>query len=230
MLAAALVVTLGFFSNRATSKLPQDVRSLYLSRFRPFDDGRANNKPQSASDNDEAPWRSRGPPRAPTEKAVSELWNELVKAYGSQELALLAASKNPTVLNPLYTSPPQIVPRSKAALVGVMGSEEGALEIMELNPAILQCGAALSKQEAAEIRTFAVARAAFDKVPRAFTKVLLGTILFSIALNIVLRGSDDPTAQQLSSLLGPALGSVGGSIFAATAINAARTQAQKPDP
>ena len=64
---------------------------------------------------------------------------------------LQAVQQNPTILNPAYTSPPGLVSRSKAALVEVLG-EEGALEVMLLNPAVLQCGETLREQPAGQIR------------------------------------------------------------------------------
>ena len=75
----------------------------------------------------------------------------LKAAYGSEALALQAVQQNPTILNPAYTSPPGLVGRSKAALVEVLG-EEGALEVMLQNPAVLQCGESLREQPAGQIR------------------------------------------------------------------------------
>ena len=75
----------------------------------------------------------------------------LKAAYGSEARALQAVQQNPTILNPAYTSPPGLVSRSKAALVEVLG-EEGALEVMLQNPAVLQCGESLREQPAGQIR------------------------------------------------------------------------------
>ena len=70
---------------------------------------------------------------------LDALWAVLKEAYVTEADALRAVTQNPTVLNPLYTNPPELVTRSKEALVEVMGEEE-ALEVMLKNPAVLQCG------------------------------------------------------------------------------------------
>ena len=100
-----------------------------------------------------------------TEREVVTLWQTLVRAFGSQDLALRAVVANPSVVNPLYTKTPELVRASKQALVEVMGSEAEAIEVMLLNPAVLQCGDGLRLQPAGQIRSFAGFRAVVDRVP-----------------------------------------------------------------
>ena len=100
-----------------------------------------------------------------TEREVVTLWQTLVRAFGSQDLALRAVVANPSVVNPLYTKTPELVRASKQALVEVMGSEAEAIEVMLLNPSVLQCGDGLRLQPAGQIRSFAGFRAVVDRVP-----------------------------------------------------------------
>ena len=100
-----------------------------------------------------------------TEREVVTLWQTLVRAFGNQDLALRAVVANPSVVNPLYTKTPELVRASKQALVEVMGSEAEAIEVMLLNPSVLQCGDGLRLQPAGQIRSFAGFRAVVDRVP-----------------------------------------------------------------
>ena len=117
-------------------------------------------------------------------KELDALWSVLKKAYGTEADALRAVTQNPTILNPLYTNPPEIVTRSKEALVEVMGEEE-ALEVMLKNPAILQCGSLLAKQPAGQIKSFANVRQAADSLPDEAPIYFLGTALALFAFAVI---------------------------------------------
>jgi hypothetical protein len=108
-----------------------------------------------------------------SERDVVTLWQTLVRAYGGQDLALRAVVANPSVVNPLYTKSPELVRASKQALVEVMGSEAAAIEVMLLNPAVLQCGDGLRLQPAGQIRSFAGFRAVVDRVPPSVSRAVL---------------------------------------------------------
>jgi hypothetical protein len=149
------------------------------------------------------------------EREVVTLWQALVRAYGSQELALQAVQANPAVVNPLYTTGPELVRTSKQALIDVMGSEAAAIEVMLLNPAVLQCGDGLRLQPAGQIRSFASFRAAVDRVPPAVSRGLLVGFVGVGSLNFVFVRSDDPVVQQLAATVKPVLGAVCASLFLA---------------
>ena len=150
-----------------------------------------------------------------TEREVVTLWQTLVRAFGSQDLALRAVVANPSVVNPLYTKTPELVRASKQALVEVMGSEAEAIEVMLLNPAVLQCGDGLRLQPAGQIRSFAGFRAVVDRVPPSVraqpyphphphphphlhprpnqvSRAVLVLFVGVLALNFVFVRSDDP--------------------------------------
>ena len=147
---------------------------------------------------------------------VAALWIALVAAYGSDTLALQACRQNPQVVNPLYTSPPGLIGRSKAALVEVMGSHEKAIEVMLKNPAVLQCGVALMKSDAAEIEGFANIRGVLDSLPKETPTVALALLLASFAASVV-----DPAA---ASTVKPFLGAFGGGSFLIALYAASKSQ------
>eukprot|EP00908_Phaeocystis_cordata_P027359 Transcript_9914.p2 GENE.Transcript_9914~~Transcript_9914.p2 ORF type:complete len:368 (-),score=94.44 Transcript_9914:105-1136(-) len=121
------------------------------------------------------------------QKDVAALWKAVKTAYGTEADALSAVRANPQILNPAYTSPPGLVGRSKAALVAVLGEKE-ALEVMLKNPAVLQCGNSLREQPPAQLRSFANARSAVDRLPAGAPAALLGTL--SLLLLFVLGGKN----------------------------------------
>jgi len=157
-----------------------------------------------------------------TEREVVTLWQTLVRAFGNQDLALRAVVANPSVVNPLYTKTPELVRASKQALVEVMGSEAEAIEVMLLNPSVLQCGDGLRLQPAGQIRSFAGFRAVVDRVPPSVSRAVLVLFVGGVALNFVLVRSDDPEVQQLAATVKPVLGAVCASLFLA-AISLAAT-------
>jgi len=150
-----------------------------------------------------------------SERDVVTLWQTLVRAYGGQDLALRAVVANPSVVNPLYTKTPELVRASKQALVEVMGSEAAAIEVMLLNPAVLQCGDGLRLQPAGQIRSFAGFRAVVDRVPPSVSRAVLVFFVGIGSLNFVFVRSDDPAVQQLAATVKPVLGAVCVSLFLA---------------
>lgn len=159
---------------------------------------------------------ARGATPKPALSDVALLWKEMVKAYGSEELALRAAAQNKQLINPKYTAPPRLIPDSKAALVKAMGSEEEAIEIMLKNPAVLQCGSYMATTPASEIRNFANVRGVLDSVPRAVSLASLGLILVAVVANIALKDTDASSVQQLLALARPLVGGIGAVVFIAT--------------
>eukprot|EP00967_Tisochrysis_lutea_P133731 scaffold235169_cov31-Tisochrysis_lutea.AAC.1 len=207
LLAISLSVSPAFFTQlggaRASGRtLPLSVKQVYTARFR------------LAGAQSEQPRAARGVPPPPSEAVVAGLWSACVKAYGSEELALRAVTQNPSILNPLYTDPPSVISNSKAALVEVLGSEDDAIDVMLQNPAVLQCGSALSRQQAEEIRSFARVRQLLDSSPPWAPSASLGLIFVALTLDIALRGN--PDAQPLLAILKPSLGAVGAGVFGLT--------------
>ena len=191
-----------------TMRLPPAVLAAYESRFRPL--------------NEPPPARRFGKdvaPKAVTERDVESLYKTLVRAFGGrQDLALQAVEANPTIIHPLYTAPPGIIGASKKALVDVMGSEAAAIEVMLLNPAILQCGDSVRLQPADQVKSFASIRASLDKVPPSVSRGLVYAVGAAVSLQFVLVRSDDPTVQQLYETTKPLLGAAGASIFIAAVV------------
>jgi hypothetical protein len=141
--------------------LPAPVKQIYTSRFRLEGVQRESSR------------LSQGAAPPPSEAVVAGLWAACITAYGSEELALRAVTQNPTILNPLYTDPPSVIANSKRALVQVLGGEDEAIEVMLKNPAVLQCGSALTRQQADEIRSFATVRQLLDSAPPWAPKVTI---------------------------------------------------------
>ena len=160
---------------------------------------------------------------------VQALWQVLRRAYGNEDNALQAVRQNPTILNPSYTNPPGLVTRSKAALVEVLGEEE-ALEVMLQNPAVLQCGADLSKQPADQIKSFAGFRSTIDKLPdqAPLYALCLTAVLLAVAIggkNGALPADADAAVEGVGQLF-----AAGGAAIAITALalqNVAQTGGPK---
>ena len=131
-------------------------------------------------------------------KDVEALWRELKAAYRSEALALQAVNQNPTILNPGYTAPPSVVGRSASALVKVLGKDE-ALEVMLKNPAVLQCGASLSKQPPDQIKSFASFRQAVDLLPDEGPTYFLG--LFGLLLAVAVAGKNGALPEAADGLV-----------------------------
>ena len=129
---------------------------------------------------------------------LDTLWKVLKDAYGSEANALQAVVRNPTILNPAYTSPPSVVKRSKAALVDVLG-KEGALEVMLKNPAVLQCGETLRAQPADQIKRFASIRAGLDSLPTNAPTVALSVL--TLLIGVVIAGKRGALPEEASGLV-----------------------------
>mmetsp|Transcript_25908 Transcript_25908/g.83698 ORF Transcript_25908/g.83698 Transcript_25908/m.83698 type:complete len:220 (-) Transcript_25908:119-778(-) len=183
--------------------LPAPVKEVYTSRFR-----------LEGVQTGSSSRLSKGAAPPPTEAVVAGLWAACITAYGSEELALRAVTQNPTILNPLYTDPPSVIANSKRALVQVLGGEEEAIDVMLKNPAVLQCGSALTRQQAGEIRSFAAVRQLLDSSPPWAPKVTLALIFAALSFEIALQGN--PEADPLLAVIKPTLGALGASIFGLT--------------
>ena len=94
---------------------------------------------------------------------VEQLWGALLACYGSEKLALQAAKDNYQMLNPSYSFTNTML-ASRDILYNMMDKEE-ALQVMQLNPAVLQCGPSLDTLGPDEIKGFANIRAIGKKIP-----------------------------------------------------------------
>jgi hypothetical protein len=149
------------------------------------------------------------------------LWAALLKCYGSPAEALAAAQTNPQVLNPSYSFCNTML-ESKRTLLNVM-SEEEALEVMRLNPAVLQCGPSLEELGASEIQTIARLRGLGTQVIPAETRpVLVAALVAAVGFAITGRFSDAPEVIAALDVLRPALGVLLGASFVFTAYGAAK--------
>mmetsp|Transcript_25069 Transcript_25069/g.83373 ORF Transcript_25069/g.83373 Transcript_25069/m.83373 type:complete len:155 (+) Transcript_25069:1178-1642(+) len=135
----------------------------------------------------------------------------MLKCYGSEERALAAVQANPQVINPSYSFPNTMI-ESKRVLRAAM-SEAEALEVMRLNPAVLQCGPSLEVLGAAEIKAVATARSLGTRLlPPSLRVPALALVL--AALGYVLSQSQNADAAAAVDALKPLLGAGLASIFA----------------
>mmetsp|Transcript_46749 Transcript_46749/g.77407 ORF Transcript_46749/g.77407 Transcript_46749/m.77407 type:complete len:284 (+) Transcript_46749:38-889(+) len=141
------------------------------------------------------------------------LWGALIKCYGSKELALQAVQSNPQIINPSYSFCNTML-ESKRVLEGVMTAEE-ALEVMQLNPAVLQCGPSLDVLGAAEIKGIARLRSLGNTlVPQQLRGAAVGFLLASVLLAIGANVIDySVETEALLTVLKPVLGGVLGFTF-----------------
>ena len=126
---------------------------------------------------------------------------------------------NEQILNPSYSFPNTIL-ESKRMLRQVM-SEEEALEVMTLNPAVLQCGPSLDLFGTDEIKMIAQMRSMGNTmVPAPLRPVLVALLVASIVLTVVAQGSDSQELLTLVDTLKPLLGggiavAYGGALYGA---------------
>ena len=157
------------------------------------------------------------------QKDLEQLWGALVKVYGTPERAVEAIEANPQILNPSYSFCNTIL-ESKKVLRSVMDEQE-ALEVMRLNPAVLQCGPSLEVLGAGEIRSIAMFRSMGNKVlPPPVRTAAVGILIASIAVAVVGSQSDDPHAAQLATTIKPILGGGLASVLAFVLYGSANAQ------
>jgi hypothetical protein len=129
----------------------------------------------------------------PSRAQLDQLWGAMIACYGTEELALRAATQNTQIINPLYSFTNTML-ASRDVLVNMMGKEE-ALEVMLLTPAVLQCGPSLDTLGPDEIKGFARIRALGNKVPQQVQQYLIFGTLFLVLVPVlakqaVLNGAD----------------------------------------
>lgn len=159
----------------------------------------------------------------PATDDLEVLWSALLECYGSPALALEAARTNPQILNPAYSFCNTML-ESKSQLLAKMGEDE-ALEVMRLNPAVLQCGPTLEDLGTSEIKGFAYARNAGNRlVPPAARPVLLGGLVAILLITLAGQNSSDqaPELVAILDVLRPILGLVLGGSFLFTVYAAAK--------
>ena len=122
-------------------------------------------------------------------KDLEQLWGALLACYGTEELALQAVKDNYQILNPSYSFCNTML-SSRDVLVDMMGKED-ALEVMCLNPAVLQCGPSLDTLGPDEIKGFANIRALGKKIPENFVGPAVALTIALVASPLVIQ--NDPT-------------------------------------
>jgi len=150
------------------------------------------------------------------------LWAALLRCYGSKERALQAVQANPQIMNPSYTFPNTVLESRR--VLGSLMSQEEALEVMLLNPAVLQCGPSLELSGASEIKALASLRSLGNSLlPTTGARVAaIAAVLSAAAFVIAATGSSDASPETLALLdvVRPALGLIFGSTFAFAAYSA----------
>jgi len=145
-------------------------------------------------------------------KDLELLWAALLKCYGDKALALEAAYSNPQMLNPSYSFPNTML-ASKEVLLSMMSKEE-ALEVMQLNPAVLQCGPSLDVLGATEIMGIARLRSLGNTlIPPQLRVAAVGFFLSLLVAVVVISQADDPDVLALGDGLRPVLGGGLSAIF-----------------
>ena len=113
------------------------------------------------------------------EAEVEANWDEIVKIYGSEELAAKAVTQvRGIVMCPLYSNPIRLR-ESYTALVDLMGDE--SKEILDMHPAILTCGDEVRNADKDEVRRLAKAREVADKLS---PELIIGGIATIVAIGI----------------------------------------------
>ena len=198
------------------AKLPASVVEIWDGRFVPF----GTQMTGKGSENI----------KVVEERDVEALWKTMKQVYGNEDNALRGARQNPTIIHPLYTNA-DTVKSSKAALDEVFADEPNAkaevLEVMLMNPAVLQCGQSLKIQPASEIKRFASGRQLLDNVPKEASLGLLGFVLLTGIINVILKDSTDPAMIDLLAVTKPVLGGVGAFFFLGAIGAAAKASADK---
>ena len=144
------------------------------------------------------------------QKDLEILWAALLKCYGSKELALAAVQSEPKMLNPSYSFCNTMI-ASKAALTGMM-SEDEALEIMNLNPAVLQCGPSLAALGPGEIKSFAGLRSLSNKLSEEARTLALATF-GAVTVFPVLLAQNPSVDPDLLNSAESVVGAVGAPLF-----------------
>ena len=130
------------------------------------------------------------------------------------------------MMNPSYSFPNTML-ESKRMLREVM-SEAEALEVMDKNPAVLQCGPSLDLFGADEIKMIAQMRSVGNLlVPPQVRAPLVALLIATVALTVFERGGDSAELTALVDGLRPLLGlSIGGTF--AVAVYGASQIGRKP--
>jgi len=143
------------------------------------------------------------------------LWGALLKCYGSQALAEQAVLSNPQILNPSYSFCNTMI-ASKDVLFDMMGKEE-ALEVMLMNPAVLQCGPSLDTLGPDEIKGFANIRSLGNKIPDSLRGLALAALLSFVLFPVFAANNE-----ALDGSLALTVAKVGNGILFATLVEGSR--------
>lgn len=119
------------------------------------------------------------------QKEKEVLWAAMLKCYGNAQRAEAAVLENPQMLNPSYSFCNTML-ASKEVLVDMMG-EEDALDVMMMNPAVLQCGPSLDTLGPDEIKGFARIRSAGNRIPEAARGYALSLLLATCAFPLIAK-------------------------------------------
>ena len=142
-------------------------------------------------------------------KDMEVLWGALLACYGTEELATQAVKDNWQMINPSYSFCNTML-ASRDVLYDMMGKEE-ALEVMVLNPAVLQCGPSLDTLGPDEIKGFANIRAIGKKIPENAVGPAIAIVIALVCSPLLIQ--NDPTGT-LQNTVGVFVRPVVGILFA----------------
>ena len=163
-----------------------------------------------------------------SQKELEVVWGALLKVYGTKERALDACRNNPQILNPAYSFCNTIL-ESKKVLRSVMEEEE-ALEVMRLNPAVLQCGPSLEVLGKDEIKSIAMFRSMGNTVlPAPVRTGALALFIASILFSVASAQTDDAQVAALAATVRPVLGAGLASVLAFVLYGSANAQRSVKD-
>ena len=137
-------------------------------------------------------------------KELDQLWGAMMACYGTEDAARQAAFDNPQIINPSYSFTNTMLD-SRDVLLDMMG-KEAALEIMLLNPAVLQCGPSLDTLGPDEIKGFANIRSVSNKIGKRVGNLGIFFLIFVCLSPLVIENTPSLQGGALSNIIKPIVG------------------------
>jgi len=138
-----------------------------------------------------------------TRKELDQLWGAMMACYGDEAKAKEAAFDNPQIVNPSYSFTNTMLD-SRDVLLDMMDPEE-ALEVMVLNPAVLQCGPSLDTLGPDEIKGFANIRSISNKIGKRVGNLGIFFLIFVCCSPLFIENSEF-AGGPLSNVIKPIVG------------------------
>ena len=158
------------------------------------------------------------PAAAANDPATVPLWTALRKCYPNESAAQAALSRNSGLLMP-WSNSPTIIQKNHAVLQSMLGKED-ALDVITKNPGVLACDpgrlAISSAEEIKGVASFTAALAG-ARTPLTFAAAALATLALLPTTGLI-------DAEAASTILRPAIGTIGATAFFAALLGAVAAQ------